>query len=125
MKNIQHVKAALWACDVAERVLVSFESVFPDDRRPRNAVEAGRLWARGEMKMTDARKAAFAAHAAAREAKVSSHPKAEAAARSAGHAAASAHVITHAPHAGKYALKACADPVSEETWQKVTTPSGI
>ncbi len=125
MKTLQHVKAAFWACNVAERVLVSFESVFPDDRRPRNAIEAGQLWARGEMKMTDAREAAFASHAAAREAKGLSHPKAEAAARSAGHAAATAHVITHAAHAGKYALKACDDPVSEEVWQKSTTPCSM
>lgn len=125
MKNIHHIKTALWACDVAERVLVNFESVFSGDRRPRNAVKAGRLWARGEMKMTDARKAAFAAHAAAREAKSASHPKAEAAARSAGHAAATAHVITHAHHAGKYALKACDDPVSEETWQRSTKPCEV
>lgn len=125
MTNTQHIKTALWACDVAERVLVSFESVFPDDQRPQHAIEAGRKWACGEMKMTDARKAAFASHAAAREAKVLSHPKAEAAARSAGHAAATAHVITHAPHAGKYALKASDDPVSEEIWQKSTMPCEI
>lgn len=122
MTNTRHMKTALWACDAAERVLVSFESVFPDDRRPRNAIEAGRKWAFGEMKITDVRKAAFASHAAAREAKGLSRQKAEAAARSAGHAAATAHVITHAPHAGKYALKASSDPVSEEIWPKSTMP---
>lgn len=122
MANIRHIKTVLWACDVAEHVLVSFESVLPDDRRPRYAIEAGRKWASGELKMTDARIAAFASHAAAREAKDLFHSKAEAAARSAGHAAATAHVITHAPHAGTYALKASDDPVSEEIWQKSTTP---
>jgi hypothetical protein len=96
--------------------------VFPEDERPRKAIEAGRKWASGEMTMMDARKAAFAAHAAARNAKSLFKPKAEAAARSAGHAAATAHVLTHAPHACSYALKACADPVSEKVWQKSVGP---
>ncbi len=122
MTNTRHIKTTQWACDVAERVLPRFESAFPDDARPRQAVAAGRSWARGDLKMIDARKAAFAAHAAARHAKDASQPYAEAAARSAGHAAATAHVITHAPHASKYALKACDDPVSESIWQKSRVP---
>jgi hypothetical protein len=122
MANIRHIRMALWACDVAERVLVEFERVFPDDERPRKAIDAGRKWSSGELTMIAARKAAFAAHAAARNAKNSFEPKAEAAARSAGHAAATAHVITHAPHACTYALKACADPISEKLWQKSARP---
>ncbi|WP_206686059.1 putative immunity protein [Kribbella qitaiheensis] len=63
-----HQALAIWATACAEHVLGNFERVVPDDARPREAIEAGRAWVRGELKMTDARKAAFAAHAAAREA---------------------------------------------------------
>jgi hypothetical protein len=122
MADILHIRTALWACEVADRVLAEFERAFPEDDRPRKAIEAGRKWASGEMTMINARKAAFAAHAAARNAKLSSKPKAEAAARSAAHAAATAHVITHAPHACTYALKACGDPGSEKYWQKSLEP---
>lgn len=124
MADLQHIRITLWACDVAERVLAEFERVFPDDKRPRKAIEAGRKWSSGEMTITGAREAAFAAHAAARDARSLIEPKAEAAARSAGHAAATAHVITHAPHACTYALKASDDVTSETLWQKSTEPVG-
>jgi hypothetical protein len=55
---------ALWAADCAEHVLSYFEGEYPEDDRPRNAVEAGRAWVRGEIKMSEAGSAAFAAHAA-------------------------------------------------------------
>ncbi|MFB2533470.1 putative immunity protein [Paracoccus sp. p3-h83] len=125
MTSLNHIRAAEWACDVAQHVLDKFECVFPDDKRPRRAIEAGRMWARGELKMTDARKASFAAHDAARSAKSASQPQAEAAARAAGHAAATAHVITHAAHAFSYALKASDDPTAESIWQKSNSPCAV
>lgn len=98
-----HIASMLQAVESAERVLQHFEARHPDDDRPRKAIEAGRAWARGELAMTNARVAAFAAHAAAREAE---HPAARFAARAAGHAAATAHVAGHARHADAYAAKA-------------------
>jgi len=97
---------AAWAADCAERVLAYFEDVFPGDDRPRKAIEAARAWARGEIRIGEARAAALEAHAAARAA--SAHPAAVAAARSAGHAAATAHMASHARHAAAYAKKAAA-----------------
>ncbi len=99
----QHHKPALWAASCGERVLILFEVENPEDIRPRQAIEAARQWQRGELAMKEARKSAFASHAAARQAK---GPAAVAAARSAGHAAATAHVATHAHHAASYARKA-------------------
>jgi immunity protein 5 of polymorphic toxin system len=96
-----HGWLAIWAADCAEHVLPRFEEERPTDARPRRAVEAGRAWARGEITMSQARAAAFDAHAAAREA---DRAEAQAAAR----AAATAHVATHAPHAAAYAVKAAA-----------------
>jgi len=97
---------AAWAADCTERVLPYFEEAFPDDDRPRKAIEAARAWARGEIRVGEARTAALAAHAAARFA--AEHPSACAAARAAGHAAATAHMVGHARHAEAYAKKAAA-----------------
>lgn len=109
----EHKLLTLWAADCAEHVLYIFEENNRDDR-PRKAIEAARAWVRGEIKMTEARKFAFAAHAAAR---VASSPSAIAAARSAGHAAATAHVSDHAKYAASYALKAAVDGHLEKEWQ--------
>ncbi len=73
-------------------------------------MEAARAWARGDLSMTDARKAALASHAAARE---TISESACHAARAAGHAAATAHVSTHSSHAAAYAIKAIAKQYSE------------
>src|SRR5665213_4221455 len=42
------VKLRLWACDCAERVLPIFERAFPNDGRPRVAVDVARRYAMGE-----------------------------------------------------------------------------
>jgi hypothetical protein len=98
-----HGSLVLWATDCAEHVLPYFEEKYPNDNRPRDAVEAGRAWVRGEVATSGARAAALAAHAAAREA---DQAAARAAARAAGHAAATAHVAGHAAHAANYAVTA-------------------
>lgn len=63
-----HRSLALWAADCAGRVLPCFEEERPEDDRPRRAVEGGMAWARGEIRVGEARVAAIAAHAAVREA---------------------------------------------------------
>lgn len=98
-----HRSLVLWATECAGHVLPFFEEKYPEDDRPRDAVEAGRAWARGEIAMSEARAAAFAAHAAASDA---DEAAAHACARAAGHAAATAHVAGHAAHAANYALTA-------------------
>lgn len=111
----EHKRLAAWAVDCAEHVLYLFEDHYPQDDRPRKAIEAARAWVRGEMKMTEVRKFALAAHAAARQA---TRLEAIAAARSAGHAAATAHVPGHAKHAAAYAAKSSIDPENEIEWQQ-------
>ena len=98
-----HKLLALWAADCAERVLPLFQNAKPEDNRPCNAIKAARAWVRGDLKMTKAREAALAAHAAARNA---DDEPARLAARAAAHAAATAHVDSHAQHAATYAIKA-------------------
>jgi hypothetical protein len=59
-----HRLLALWAADCAEHVLPFFEEHYPEDDRPRKAIEAGRAWARGEIACGAARAAAYAVKAA-------------------------------------------------------------
>ena len=67
LSDEDHRLLAAWAIGCAEHVLPLFEAVAPDDTRPRDALEAGRAWIRGELRMSDSRQAAFGANAAARE----------------------------------------------------------
>ena len=117
-----HRLLAIWASDCAERVLPYFEEKYPEDDRPRKAIEAARAWAHGDLRMLDARKAAVATHAAARDAGTTA---ARMAARAAGHAAGTAHMPGHARHAAAYAIKATIAAVevsgdatgAEQEWQ--------
>ena len=120
-----HRKLAIWAADCAERVLPYFEGRSPDNR-PRKAIEATRAWAQtGVFKMANVRRAALAAHAAARE--VEEYSAARSAARAAGQALATAHVPRHAIAAAIYAATAVRDAtnssdadaatIKERNWQ--------
>ena len=60
-----HRSLLRWATECAEHVLPYFEENYPKDNRPRNALDAGRAWVRGEIAMSEARAAAFAARDAA------------------------------------------------------------
>ena len=120
---------AVWAAYCAERVLPFFESVYPEDDRPRRAIEACRAWVEtGIFRMADIRGASLAAHAAARDAEEGS--AARFAARAAGQAVATAHVPQHAYGAAYYALKAVtaanpADVAREREWQAARLPEGL
>jgi hypothetical protein len=94
---------AVWAADCAERTLPLFEARAPSDTRPRDAVDGVRAFARGELRIGEARTLSVRAHAAAREV---GDPAATAAARAAGHAAAVAHMAGHARGAPAYAALA-------------------
>lgn len=96
---------AVWAIDCAERVLPYFEEKYPEDNRPRKAIETLQAWINtGVFNMAVIRKAALDAHAAARE--VGEDNAARSAARAAGQAVATAHVPTHSIGSAIYALQA-------------------
>ena len=116
-----HKALVLWATDCGEHVLRFFEEKYPKDHRPRLALEAARAWVRDEIAVSEVRATAFAAHAAARDAE--DHAT-RAAARSAGHAAATVHVASHARHAADYAAKAAATP-AERSWQYKRLPEHL
>jgi hypothetical protein len=104
VKKTDHKTLALWAIDCAERVLPYFEEKYPEDPRPRQALETLQMWIdTGVFKMDVIRKASLSAHAAARE--VGDDNPARSAARAAGQAVATAHVPTHAIGSAIYALQ--------------------
>lgn len=121
----QHRLLAGWAADCASHVLRLFEERNSDER-PRAALETARAWANGKGSVGDARKAAVAAHAAARGV---ANPSATAAARATGHAVATAHMADHCLGAALYALKAVeatgksADV--ERAWQLAQVPDEL
>lgn len=92
---------ALWAAQCAEHVLHLFETEESLDTRPRDAIDAARAWARGEMKMMDARARGGHAMGAARPLRGA----ARFAAYAAGQAACVGHVPEHDLGAAAYAIK--------------------
>jgi len=105
VRKTDHKTLAIWAIDCVERVMPYFEEKYPEDHRPRNAIEALQAWINiGVFKMADIRKASLTAHAAARE--VGEDNAARSAAHAAGQAVATAHVPTHSIGAANYALQA-------------------
>ena len=131
LQDADHRLLAVWAADCTQHVLHFFEQTRPSDDRPRRAIEQARAWARGEITMTQARTAAFAAHAAAREALGA----AKEAARATGHAVAVAHMADHERGAAAYAIRAArvAAPEAKQVeagrrecqWQRAQLPSAI
>lgn len=82
-----------------------FEEKYPQDHRPRLAIETLKIWIdTGVFKMTVIRKASLDSHAAARE--VGEDNPARSAARAAGQAAATAHVPRHSYGPAIYAQQA-------------------
>ncbi len=131
LHDSDHHLLAIWAADCAEHVLHLFEQIQPHDDRPRRAIALARAWARGEIKMTEARTAAGYANAAARNLV----KPARYAAYAAGQAAAVAHVAAHELGAAAYAIRAvqAAAPQGESEaagrrecqWQREQLPDAI
>ena len=127
-----HHQLAQWAADCADHVLPLFAVQHPEDDRPRNAIAAARAWARGEIRVGDARAASVAAHAAARDTtEGAAEEAARFVARAAGHAVATAHMADHAPGAAMYAIKARqatgdrAASAREHAWQMDQLPTEL
>jgi len=131
LTDSDHHLLALWAASCAEHVLDGFESVRPEDLRPRQAIEAARAWTRGEIPMMQARSVGGHAMGAARDLSGAARH----AAYAAGQAAVVAHVAAHELGAAAYAIKAAraAAPEGEGEsvgrlecrWQRDQLPDAI
>lgn len=62
-----HRIMALWAFDFAEETVARLEEKYPEELRPREALEAVRDWAAGKLKMRAAQQKILACHAFAKE----------------------------------------------------------
>ncbi|MCD2188080.1 MULTISPECIES: putative immunity protein [Actinomycetospora] len=122
-----HRLLALWAAVCAEHVLGLFEDVRPDDRRPREAIEAIRAWVRGELRMMESRASGGHAMGAARN--LRGAPRF--AAYAAGQAGAVAHVAEHDLGAAAYAIKAVRAAEGDDAgraecaWQRSQLPAPV
>jgi hypothetical protein len=85
--TLTQIIAVQWAAECAKRVLRHYEDRYPEDKRPREAIQAALKWAKDPTEAN--RNAAYAAYAAAATAASSAFAGASAAYASAAYAAAS------------------------------------
>ena len=62
-----HRIMVLWALDLAAGSVAQLEETYPDESRPREALEAARAWAEGKIKMRLAQRKILDCHALAKE----------------------------------------------------------
>lgn len=89
----KHRTIVMWAFDCAQAPLALFEAKYPKELRPRKALELSEAWARGKIKMPEARRAILDAHKAAKEIEDKEYV---ALVHAIGHACATVHTETHA-----------------------------
>lgn len=113
----------LWALELAEETVTQLEGRYPADSRPREAVEAARAWAAGDIKMPVAKKAILACHAMA---KVLTEPADIARCHAVGQACSVVHTAGHALGFPMYELTAivleagvdsCVEAVEQRKWE--------
>ena len=110
-----HRTIVMWALDCAKITLGRFEEKYPNELRPRTALELSELWARGKIKMPMAKKAILDAHAVAKEIKDEEYG---ALCHAIGHAGATVHVETHALGLPFYELTAVVLEHGKVAYQK-------
>jgi len=136
----KHRTMVMWALDCAKIPLEEFEEKYPEERRPRTCLELSKAWARGRVKMPEAKKAILDCHAVAKEIYDAEYG---ALCHAIGQAAGTVHVETHALGLVFYELTAMVlrygkdsfrEPVSEKIkyyedrllyWQENTDKLGL
>ena len=107
--DLDRPRLVTFAADCAERVLPIFEARYPEDLRPRKAIEAARAWVACPAPETYAAYAAAyaasdaAASYAASDASDAAYAAADAAYDAAAHAASSAYAAASSAYAAAYA----------------------
>lgn len=114
------VTLAVWVVNYAEQVLLPlWVKYFPDDLRPKSALDAAGRWLSGEIKFPTAKKEILSCHAAARE--KDKNPVAQAAARAIGQSASTIHSARHCLGLALYgALAVAYDTLgADTTWEEL------
>jgi len=107
----KHRTLVMWAFDCAKVPLALFEAKYPGELRPRKAMELCEAWARGTIKMPEAKRAILDAHKVAKEIDDKVYI---ALVHAIGHACATVHVETHALGLVFYELTAIVHEVGLE-----------
>lgn len=115
----KHRTLVLWALEYAAELTEKFEQKYPDESRPRKAVDICKAWSQGDLKMPIAKKAIHAAHNTATE--ISDDIIYCSIVRAIGQAVATVHVETHAIGGVFYALTALVYENNQEDSQEVIT----
>lgn len=110
-----HRTLVMWALDCAKTTLEQFEAKYPNELRPRTALELCEAWSRGEIKMPMAKRAILDSHAVAKEIADDEYG---ALAHAIGHAGATVHVETHALGLAVYELTAIVLKYGKDEFQK-------
>ena len=66
-RDQNHRTMVLWALDLAAESVARLEEKYPDETRPREAMEAARAWAAGKIRMRLAQRKILDCHALAKE----------------------------------------------------------
>ncbi len=93
MKEQNRRTLVMWALDCAKLPLQQFESKYPHEHRPKLCLEVCESWARGKIKMPEAKRAILDSHKVAKEINDVEY---SALCHAIGHAGATVHVKTHA-----------------------------
>ncbi|MBM7369539.1 putative immunity protein [Gordonia hydrophobica] len=131
LTDADHQALALWAADCAEHVLPLFEQSEPQDPLPRTAIDATRIWARGDAAMMETRALGGHVMGAVRPLRGA----ARFAAYAAGQAACVAQVPEHDLGAAAYTIEAVYSAaqndsrdearLTERDWQRAQLPDDL
>ena len=121
--TLTQIIAVQWAAECAKRVLRHYEDRYPEDKRPREAIQAALKWAKDPTEAnrnaaaTAAAYAAYAANAYADADAATATYAAAAAATAAAYAAYAANAYADAATYAAYAANAAAADADERKWQ--------
>ena len=111
----KHRTIVMWAMDCAKVTLAQFEEKYPNELRPRMALDLCEDWSKGIIKMPAAKRAILDAHAVAKEIDDRVYG---ALCHAIGHAGASVHVETHALGLPFYELTSLVLKLGNDEYQK-------
>lgn len=110
-----HRTLVMWALDCAKLPLEKFEEKYPNELRPRICLELCESWARGKIKMPEAKRVILNSHAVAKEI---DDEHCIALCHAIGHAGATVHVETHAIGLVIYELTSIVLKYGKDDFQK-------
>lgn len=103
IRTQKHRTIVMWILEWAEKSAATLTERYPNDKRPITALHLCKEWAKGNVKMPEAKRALLDVHAMAKEL---TNPVDVALCHAVGQACASVHVETHAIGYVMYALTA-------------------